>query len=156
MAQPFLFVTVGSTDFDPLVCKVDELVPNLGFNEGIMQIGSGHYMPQHMPYFRFAPSLTPYYAQASLVIAHGGLAVTTEVLSQGLPLVSVSNADRYDRHQEDILRALADEGYLCWCKNLDELGATIEDAQSKVLRRYTVPECNIHRVIEHYLDSLDK
>src|SRR5690554_3781380 len=155
MAQPFLFVTVGSTDFDPLVCKVDELAPGLDFAAGIMQIGSGQYVPEKMPYFRFAPSLVPYYEQASLVIAHGGLGVTMEVLSRGLPLVSVSNADRHDQHQEDILRAMADEGYLCWCQNLDALKEAIDDVQSKVMRRYTSPESNIHRVIEHYLKRIE-
>src|SRR5690606_26256537 len=96
----------------------------------------------------------PYYEQASLVIAHGGLAVTMEVLSRGLPLVRVSNADRYDGHQEDILRAMAAEGYLCWCKHLNELGATTDEVQSRSLRRYTSPECNIHQVIEAYLAPL--
>ncbi len=59
MAQPFLFVTVGSTDFDALVRKADELVPRMSIQEGIMQIGSGQYLPANMPHFRFAPSLAP-------------------------------------------------------------------------------------------------
>lgn len=155
MSQPFLFVTVGSTDFDPLVREMDQLVPGLGINEGIMQIGNGHYLPTNLPYFRFAPTLAPYYAQATLVVAHGGLAVTMEVLSHGLPLVSVSNADRYDQHQEELLSALADEGYLCWCQELDDLQTVIQEAQSKTLRRYTLPESNIHRVIDSYLGSLE-
>jgi UDP-N-acetylglucosamine transferase subunit ALG13 len=156
MPQPFLFVTVGTTDFDPLVHKVDELVPKLGTQAGVMQIGNGHYRPVNMPYFRFAPSLAPYYTQATLVIAHGGIGITMEALSHGLPLVSVSNADRYDQHQAELLRTMAEEGYLCWCQELDGLEAAIEDAQSKMMRRYTRPECNIHRVIDHYLSPVNK
>jgi beta-1,4-N-acetylglucosaminyltransferase len=156
MAQPFLFVTVGSTDFDALIHKADELVPRMDNKAGIMQIGSGRYMPVNMPYFRFAPSLATYYEQATLVVAHGGLAVTMEVLAHGLPLVSVSNADRYDQHQEELLRAMAEEGYLCWCQSLDQLEEAIEDAQSKTMRRYTPPASNIHQVIEYYLSSLSK
>jgi UDP-N-acetylglucosamine transferase subunit ALG13 len=156
MQQPYLFVTVGSTDFDPLVQKVDEVVPRLGLNAGIMQIGNGRHLPVNMPYFRFAPTLDPYYAEASLVVAHGGLAITMEVLIRGLPLVSVSNADRYDQHQEDLLRALANEGFLLWCQRLDDLAESIDRAQSTSLRRYTPPASNIHSVIDHYLSALTK
>lgn len=127
----YLFVTVGSTDFDPLVRAVDALLPALGRMTGTMQIGHGRYEPVHLPYFRFAPSLAPYYAVASLVVAHGGLASTMEVLNQGLPLISVSNADRYDRHQDELLEALAAEGYLYWCRELNQLEQAMLDVQAQ-------------------------
>jgi UDP-N-acetylglucosamine transferase subunit ALG13 len=152
----YLFVTVGSTDFDPLVCAVDALVPVLGRVMGMMQIGHGQYQPVNLPYFRFAPSLQPYYTVASLVVAHGGLASTMEVLKQGIPLVSVSNADRYDQHQDELLEALAAEGYLHWCRALDQLEETILRAQDRPLRRYEAPACRIQLVIEAYLQRLPK
>jgi UDP-N-acetylglucosamine transferase subunit ALG13 len=90
------------------------------------------------------------------VVAHGGLAITMEVLSQGLPLVSVSNPDRYDQHQQELLGAMADEGYLVWCQCLDDLAQAIDKARTNKLRQYQTPQSNIHRVIEHYLSALDK
>jgi len=150
--RPFIFVTVGSTDFDALVQAVDNLVPSL-LTQGIMQIGHGQYIPVNVPYFRFAPSLDPYYGQASLVIAHGGLGTTMEVLKRGLPLVSVSNTDRYDNHQQDLLSSMAKEGYLVWCRRLDELKQAIETAQTILLRRYQPPECKIHLVINEFLSD---
>ena len=147
-----IFVTVGSTDFDALTEAVDDLVPALQL-QGVMQIGHGRYIPVNLPYFRFAPALTPYYEQASLVIAHGGLATTMEVLSHGLPLVSVSNSDRYDDHQQDLLSALAEEGYLVWCRRLDELKQAIETAQCTPLRRYEQPEVSIHHIIHAFLSA---
>lgn len=146
----YLFVTVGSTDFDPLVRAVDELLPVLGWLTGTMQIGHGRYEPRHLPYFRFAPSLAPYYAAASLVVAHGGLASTMEVLQQGVPLISVSNADRYDGHQDELLAALAAEGYLYWCRELNQLEQAMIDVQRRPLRPYEPPACQIHLVIEEY------
>ena len=116
--EHYVFITVGSTDFDALVQACDSLAPSL---QGIIQIGHGQYTPVNMPYFRFAPSLAPYYEQASLVIAHGGLATVTEVLERGLALVGVSNPDRYDKHQEELLTALTEEDYLVWCRQLDDL-----------------------------------
>ena len=148
--QPFLFVTVGSTDFDALVRAVDTLVPSLGA-QGVMQIGHGQYIPANLPYFRFAQSLAPYYERASLVVAHGGVGTTMEVLRRGAPLVSVSNPDRYDNHQEDLLSAMAKEGYLVWCRRLDNLKQAIQTAQSTPLRRYQPPKCEIHLVISEFL-----
>jgi UDP-N-acetylglucosamine transferase subunit ALG13 len=149
--QPYLFVTVGSTDFDPLVQAVDCLMPTLGTPAGTMQVGHGRYLPVNLPFFRFAPSLEPYYAKASLVIAHGGLGITMEVLKRGIPLVSVSNEDRYDRHQEDLLQSMAEEGYLYWCRDVDQLAQAIADAQARPLRPYVTPECRIHLMIDEYL-----
>jgi UDP-N-acetylglucosamine transferase subunit ALG13 len=147
-----VFVAVGSTDFDALIQAVDALIPSIPV-QGVMQIGHGQYTPVNMPYFRFAPSLVPYYEQASLVIAHGGLATTMEVLRRELPLVSVSNPDRYDNHQQDFLVAMAEEGYLVWCRRLDELKQAIETAQTTPLRRYQPPECEIHVVINEFLGA---
>lgn len=149
----YLFVTVGSTDFDPLVQAVDDLLPTLGLVTGMMQIGHGGYEPRHLPFFRFAPSLQPYYALASLVVAHGGLASTMEVLKLGLPLVSVSNPDRYDRHQDELLAALAAEEYLFWCRDFSQLAQVLVDAQTHLTRRYVPPVCRIHTVIADYLQA---
>ena len=151
--EPHIFVTVGSTDFDTLVQAVDRLAPTLN-GTGIMQIGGGQYEPSNMPFFRFANSLAPYYEQASLVIAHGGLATTMEVLMRGLPLVSVSNPDRYDNHQDDLLSNMAQEGYLVWCRQLGNLKQAIRTAQTTFLKPYEQSECEIHTHIHQYLKTL--
>jgi len=151
--DPHIFVTVGSTDFDTLVRAVDALAPSLP-GTGIMQIGGGKYEPRNMPFFRFANSLAPYYDQASLVIAHGGLATTMEVLVRGLPLVSVSNPDRYDNHQDDLLSNMAQEGYLVWCRNMQDIKQAIRTAQTTSLKPYEQSACEIHTYIHRYLESL--
>lgn len=150
--QTDLFVTVGSTDFDALTQAVDRLVPVLNF-QGTMQIGNGQYTPMNLPYFRFASSLESYYKRASLVIAHGGLATTMEVLRLGVPLISVSNLDRYDNHQQDLISTMSQEGYLIWCNRLDDLAQAIETAQVTSFRRYEPPECRIHLAIKEFLQS---
>jgi beta-1,4-N-acetylglucosaminyltransferase len=151
--DPNIFVTVGSTDFDTLVHAVDTLAPSLR-GTGIMQIGGGAYKPSNMPYFRFANSLDTYYDQATLVIAHGGLATTMEVLMRGVPLVSVSNPDRYDNHQDDLLSNMAQEGYLVWCRQLADLQRAIETAQTTSLKPYEQCKCEIHTHIHRFLETL--
>jgi len=146
-----IFVTVGSTDFDALVRKVDALCAQHDL-KAIMQIGSGEYVPQNaQEYFRYAPSLDDYYDQADIVISHGGLGTVVEVLRQGRKLIAVSNPDRYDTHQDDLLDTLAEAGNLVWCRNLDDLEQDIRDIQDAHPVPYTEPECHIHSIIREFL-----
>ena len=149
----FLFVTVGSTDFDPLVKAADSAVSQFDGLRGVMQIGHGEYEPKNLPFFRYATSLAPYYKKASLVIAHGGLGTTMEVLQRGIPLVSVSNDDRYDSHQDDLLEAMEADGYLTWCRELSLLDESVEEALSKRFKAYKTPDCSIHLEIRRYLNG---
>lgn len=150
-----IFVTVGSTKFTALVQKMDELAPSLG-EEVVMQIGSGPYTPQNCRFFRYAASLDPYYDQADLVVAHGGLGTIVEVSERGKKLVCVVNPTTMDLHQEHLLRICAEKGYLLWCKDLDELGAAIQQARGMEFVRYQPPECRIHEVIREYLEGLER
>jgi UDP-N-acetylglucosamine transferase subunit ALG13 len=144
-----IFVAAGTTSFDNLVRAMDELTPHLP-DEVIMQIGPGKYIPYHAQYFRFAPSLMSYYNAARVIVAHGGLGITMEVLHLGKPLVSVEDPNQPDRHQRDILTMMEREGHLIWCRDLCHLPLAIEQAQTQ-LKPYTPPECKIHLIIEAYL-----
>ena len=64
-----------------------------------------------------------------MVVTHGGLGTVTEVLRRGLRVVGVSNPDRFDRHQDQILQAFEQAGHLVWCRDLAGLPAAIEQAR---------------------------
>jgi len=145
-----IFVTVGTTDFDALVECMDALATGLG-EPVVAQTGRGDYVPSHCEHFRFAPSLDPYYGQARLVVAHGGLGTAIEVLQRGLPLIGVSNPDRYDRHQDDLLGTLSERGHMIWCRDLDRLQEAIERAARMQFVPYEAPECHIAQSIRRYL-----
>jgi UDP-N-acetylglucosamine transferase subunit ALG13 len=145
-----IFVTVGTTDFDALVQRMDELAPAL--DEAVVcQVGRGAYKPRHCEYFSFAPSLDPYVRQARLVVSHGGQGSIIDVLRHGRPLIGVSNPDRRDLHQQDILSKFDAENYILWCRTLNELGTSIALAATKVFNKYAEPPCDIHTVINDYL-----
>jgi UDP-N-acetylglucosamine transferase subunit ALG13 len=145
-----ILVVTGTTGFDALAKEMDLLAPSLG-DKVVMQIGTGRYVPQQAEHFGFAPSLVPYYEQASLVVSHGGLATCIEVLEHGKPLIAFSNPDRYDQHQQDILRVLSEQGYLIWCQDLANLPEALEAARSGSFKRYVTPDCAIHKAIKEYL-----
>jgi len=149
-----IFVTVGTSDFDALVSKMDELAPSLS-DQVVIQIGKGEYTPSNCEYFRFAPSLDAYYAQADLVVAHGGLGTTMEVLTRGIKLISVENITCVDDHQTDILGSLSQERYLIWCRDLDELSSLLSRVADIELEPYPSPPCTIAQVIQEYLEGLE-
>ncbi len=148
-----IFVTVGTTEFDQLVEAADRLAATIA-EEMVIQIGRGHYEPRHAAWLRFAESLAPYYDRASLVIGHGGFGTVTEVLRRGLRFVGVSNPDRYDKHQDQILQAFAEAGHLVWCRNLAELPAAVEQARHATLVPYQPPESRIHEVVRAFLEQI--
>lgn len=150
-----IFVTVGTTEFDDLVAAADQLAACCD-EEMVIQIGHGHVEPRHARWFRFAPALAPYYAAASLVISHGGFGTVTEVLRRGLRLVGVSNPDRFDRHQDQILRAFEEAGYLVWCRDLASLPAAVEQARQARLTPYRPPVSHIHEVALAFLQDVER
>ena len=148
-----ILVTVGTTDFDALIEAIDRLAPTLG-EEVVAQIGQGAYEPRQVAeWFRLAPTLAPYYVRARLVVSHGGLATLMEVLRRGGRLVGVSNPDRYDRHQEELLSYLDEAGHLIWCRDLGQLAAAIAEASRRTFVPYEPPPCTIHQVIREYLQQ---
>lgn len=145
-----IFVTVGTTDFDALVRKMDALAASLD-EPVVAQIGRGVYEPDQMEHFRFAPSLDPYYERARIVVAHGGLGTLIEVMQRGIRLVGLSNPDRYDRHQDDLLRTFEAAGHMIWCRNLEDLPQALLEASQRRFVPYVSPEPRIHEVIRQYL-----
>ncbi len=148
-----IFCTVGTTEFDDLVRAVDALAPELP-EPVLFQIGQGRYEPEHGEWFRFSPDVSDYIQKASLVIAHGGFGTTVEALYAGTPLISVPNPDRFDKHQEQIIRQFGAEGYLIPCFDLVDLPAAVARARSTRLRPYQPPETTLHLEIRAFLKSL--
>jgi beta-1,4-N-acetylglucosaminyltransferase len=145
-----IFVTVGTTRFDDLVGTVDRLAPELD-EQVLCQIARGDYTPRNCRYFRFAPTLEPHLRQADLIIGHGGLGTVMEAIRMGKPFIGVSNPDRPDLHQDEILGECASRGHIVWCRELSELPASIELARAMTFVRYVDPPCDIHTTIARTL-----
>ena len=149
-----IFVTVGTTDFDALVTRMDELAPGLN-EEVVIQTGRGRYAPRHARHFDYAPTLDGYYRDASLVVSHGGLGTLTEALHMGKPLIGVSNPDRFDLHQTDLLAELERAGYLLWCRDLASLLDDINRIRGMHFAAYGEPACDVHHAIAAFLRGDD-
>jgi UDP-N-acetylglucosamine transferase subunit ALG13 len=129
-----IFVTVGTTmAFDKLIRQIDELVEKGAITEPVIcQTGHGTYEPKHCEHFRFRPSLDDLFAQADLVVTHGGATVISLLVGRK-PFVAVPNDIAADQHQLYFLRRLAKQTPLYWTTDLSQLGALIQTARTSAL-----------------------
>ena len=136
-----IFVTVGTAHFDPLIQRMDELAKTGKLKEKIVgQIGRGMYIPKHFRYFRFVKSLNTAYDKASVIVSTGGAGTTMECVTRGLKLVVVENTTLMEGHQAQLLREMVNRGHLVWCKDLNDLASSIEEARKKTFSKFVTDE----------------
>ncbi len=136
-----IFVTVGTAHFDPLILKMDELAKTVELGETIVgQIGRGLYIPKHFRYFRFIRNLNAAYDKASIIVSTGGAGTTMECVTRGLKLVVVENTTLMEGHQAQLLREMERRDHLVWCKNLDDIASSIEEARTRTFSKFVTDE----------------
>ncbi|MFC2175104.1 PssE/Cps14G family polysaccharide biosynthesis glycosyltransferase [archaeon] len=145
-----IFVTVGTTEFDGLVKKIDELVGKGAIkDEVVAQIGRGKYEPKNIDWFRFEPSLDSYFRKAGVVVTHEGAGTLLELVRMGKRAVAVENPDTVTN--PDILDKFSGEGYVLKCDKVGAVGEYIKKAKKKKFSKYKKPQCSIAKEIEVFL-----
>ncbi|GAB5486379.1 MAG: hypothetical protein Pars93KO_28130 [Parasphingorhabdus sp.] len=120
-----IFVTVGTTRFEPLIREIDDLAGSVLTEPVVCQIGSGDYEPRHCEFFRYRPTLDDLIERTDLLITHGGSTVITAV-EMRTPLIAVANTSLADNHQEHFLREFSAYSSLVWTNEPTEIGALIK------------------------------
>lgn len=132
-----IFVTVGTAHFDPLIEEMDRLVEFGTIKERVVaQIGRGSYIPRNLRYFRFMRSLRPAYDRARVIISTGGAGTIMECVRRGFKLVVVENTTLMEAHQSQLIHEMSRRGHLVWCKNLDGLAFSIDQALTRNFRPF--------------------
>jgi UDP-N-acetylglucosamine transferase subunit ALG13 len=132
-----IFVTVGSMRFDALIQTVDELAGQGQIGTDVMaQIGNGSYVPRNIKYQRYFDDLQGEMAKYDLVICHGGIGTTFQLLRIGVPFVAVPNRALQDDHQSIVLEEMVRLGWCRACWHLEDLAATLRQPPLRVDYRY--------------------
>lgn len=146
-----IFITVGTTEFDTLLRKIDKLVEDKKISDEIIaQIGNGKYVPKRIKYFRFAKSLLSFFQNAQLIISHAGAATIFECLELQKKLIVIENPE-VRRAATRFLKELSNKNYLIWCKHIDQLLECIESANTIQINNYSSPKCTISEKILEFL-----
>eukprot|EP00038_Savillea_parva_P022813 m.38699 g.38699 ORF g.38699 m.38699 type:complete len:170 (-) comp5694_c0_seq1:99-608(-) len=124
MPQGYIFVTVGSTEFDRLIEAVGTVTfaqraASLGYSRLLVQYGRGKARvdpaaAEHLEIeaYDYKPSLADDMAGAAVIVSHAGAGTCLEVLGMGKPLLVVVNDFLADNHQQELAAKLQAEGYL--------------------------------------------
>ncbi len=147
-----ILVTVGTERFDDLVKKMDEIAPELS-EKVTIQMGKGRYEPKNCKYFRFVSDMDQIYEKADLIVTHGGAGTVLELLEKNKKIIGISNPEKPGQHQEDILKALSQQNYLIWCRDLKKLKETVKNAKKTEIKKYQKPECKIAEIITKKLSE---
>jgi beta-1,4-N-acetylglucosaminyltransferase len=120
-----VFITVGTTEFDELVCEIDDMnfihtLKENGFTSATLQIGRGTHEPSILSsgcselvveVYRFKPTLDEDMKRADLIISHCGAGSILEAVKYEKELIVVVNNSLQDNHQTELADAMSDAGY---------------------------------------------
>ena len=160
-----IFVTLGSQkfQFDRLLKKIDELIDEGIIKEDVFaQIGASTYLPKNYKYTRFMDreEFSAHIENASLVVTHGGTGVIMGAVKRGKKVIAVPRLAKYgehvDDHQLQLLRQFDDLGIICYCKDVDDLGKSLNVVQNTVYRPYVSNTRAIIDSIEDFLENIQK
>ena len=137
-----VLVTTGTSSFDPLLRKVDEIANRRGVTGWIftVQTGSSTYTPRNACHFSYTDQIQRYYEDADLIISHAGAGTVFRVLEMGKRLILVPNPAFKDEHQKEICRFVESNNYALVAWTVDELESMIEEAFRVQLVSYEKPE----------------
>ncbi|XP_071788510.1 UDP-N-acetylglucosamine transferase subunit ALG13-like [Asterias amurensis] len=140
MVEKIVFVTVGTTSFDPLIEVVSsrqlcKQFKSLGYTKVLLQIGRGTFEPEPilqpgftLEYYRYKDTIADDIQNASLVISHAGAGNVLESLGAGKRLLVVINELLMGNHQFELAYQLYQDGHLLYatCSNLAEVVREID------------------------------
>jgi beta-1,4-N-acetylglucosaminyltransferase len=145
-----IFVTVGSVaPFDELAMKVDELAGRGVLTDVTIQIGNGKYEPKNAQWFRFRKDLNELFMAADLVITHTGAGTLFEVIKAGRKAIAVPNRGVVENHE--LAEKLSHEGYILFCKSLEELEQKLAEVKTWEPKKYVEEPSTIAEVISEFL-----
>ncbi len=119
-----VFVTVGTTSFDPLVDAID----NGPFAaSALIQIADGDYQPKNARWFNFEPDIQKHIDSADVVVCHAGAGSIFKLLEKGIVPLVVPNTVRRDKHQLEIARWLTEKNYAVVAMSAAEVNQKLFD-----------------------------
>jgi UDP-N-acetylglucosamine transferase subunit ALG13 len=129
-------VGTGPDSFDRLVRPLDELAGKHGW-DAFVQLGHTSYEPVHCRFERFVERdiLLRMIESAELVVMQGGYGGIRDALLFNKPIVAVPRYPGLHEapdHQDEMVRAMEQQGYLIGVYDIDNLEAAIAAARSFV------------------------
>ncbi|WEU40772.1 MAG: hypothetical protein OdinLCB4_002295 [Candidatus Odinarchaeum yellowstonii] len=150
-----LFVTVGTSSFDSLFKKIDEILDYKRDVEAIGQIGAGKYKPRNFrKIFKFTKNIRKYYEWADLIVAHGGAGTLYDILRFNKKAIVIPNRMAVEEHQIELVTELYRLGYI-FKGDLERLPQQLDECLKYEFKPYKIESgWRIYSIIDKYIRSV--
>lgn len=157
-----IFVILGTQDksFERLLNKIEELKKQKIIKDDIVvQSGYTKYNSKIMSIFDYLPmnEFENYINKADLIITHGGAGSILGSLKKNKKVIAVPRLSKYGEHTNDhqlqIVKELANDGYILSCLDLNELGHVIEKSKDFIPKKYVPDNKRVVDTINNYIEK---
>lgn len=132
-----IYVTVGTTPFDTLIRKIDELAVRCPDSLFFCQISKDSiYKPINCDWVDFTSDHDDFIKNADFVITHAGAGNVFSMLERNVSLIVVPNFERIDSHQGDLARFVEKYNYASVCWDMSSLADMLCSQTSKSFGEY--------------------
>ena len=160
-----IFVILGGVveyDFSRLLKILDELAPVLEMEKEdiIAQIGHAKYEPHNYKWFRFVDGekFNSYVKEADVIITHGGVSSILKSMNFHKKIIVFPRLyefnEHLDNHQTEICQKLADEGYVLYAENREDLMKNLKNINNFIPKLWINNNKLMKNIIYDYLVKL--
>lgn len=160
-----IFVTVGTHEqpFNRLIEYIDNMVRDgIITEEVVMQIGYSTYEPKYCKWSKLIPwdEMQKLFADARIVITHGGPATFLEAIQKGKVPIVVPRQERFNEHvnnhQLEFSKYVRDKfNNIIVVENIDELKDIISDFENVAKDKYNSSMHNSEQFINKFTELID-
>ncbi len=136
-----ILVTLG-TQAEPFKRLLDAIENSNIKDEIVVQAGNTEYTSNKMKIMKFMSyqEMDELVNKADLIITHGGTGSIVEPLKKGKKIIGCARLQKYDEHvdnhQEELISAFVDKGYILEFKDGDNIDDIVEKAKNFVPNEY--------------------
>jgi len=128
-----VFVTTGTTPFEPLVLEAIELS---NYFEVIIQTPEDTKEHKNAQVFKFIDDIERYYDWADVVVTHAGAGSVYKLLEREKKVVVVPNLTRKDPHQKQLAQYVDMSGFGEVCYDVNNLKDSLQMSVKNKHKKY--------------------
>ena len=169
MSEKQILITVGTTKFENLIKAIDtekfyEMIIKYKFTKIIIQKGTGEYIPKIYEKYKdkiniqvstLLNNFENIIKTSELIISHGGAGIILESLKNKRKLIVCVNDELMDNHQIELASSLDKEGYVHYCRKVNDIVDDIESLLNNKKQIKPYPEINYEAIPNLIYSMLD-